>query len=301
MPFAPVAVFAFQRPDHTARLLASLAANRESSSSRVYVYCDGPRSAADRDLVRRTREVVRTSGLKHLEIIERPENIGLAANVIDGVTRACNDHGRVVVLEDDLVVSTTFLRYMNDALDRYADEPRVYHVSGFQYPVRLDTTDDAVFLPFISSWGWATWARAWRCFDATAAEHARVLSDRATRRRFDLDGNYTFSRMLAQHLRGRNNSWAIRWYLSVFVRDGLALFPRMSLVENRGFGDDGTHCQGRAPKHTTSWAVDLSITHFPPVAANAGALHAVRTIMGADSTFLARAVRKLRRVAHLPR
>ncbi len=295
MSLAPVAVFTYRRPDDTARLFASLLANAESRTSRVYVFSDGPKSDADAALVRRTREIVLAAGHPRLELIERPANIGLAANIIDGVTRVCAEHGRIVVLEDDLVVARTFLRYVNDGLDRYADDERVLHISGFQYPVELTTELDALFMPFISSWGWATWSRAWRLFDPRASRHREVLGSRAMRRRFDLNGCYTFSRQLRHYLAGRVNSWAIRWYLTVFLSGGLALFPRMSLVENHGFGPDGTNCFGPTPSHTASHARDFSVTRFPDVGIDELAFRQVRGVMGADSTILVRGMRKLRR------
>lgn len=193
MPAAPIAIFAFRRPELTARLLRTLLANPEAAHATVFAFCDGARREEDVQLVERTRRVIAEAGIPRLELVERPTNLGLAANVVDGVTRLCEAHGRVIVLEDDLILSPRFLRYMNDALDRYEGEPRVHAISGFMYPVELRVPHDALFLPFISSWGWATWARAWRGFDPTAAAAAGVLSDRATRRRFDLDGAYGLS------------------------------------------------------------------------------------------------------------
>ncbi len=299
MPAAPIAIFAFRRPELTARLLHTLLANPEAAQSTVYAFCDGARREEDVEAVARTRRVIAEAGLPRLELVERPVNMGLAANVVDGVTRLCEAHGRAIVLEDDLILSPRFLRYMNEALDRYEGEPRVHAVSGFMYPVEHGAAHDALFLPFISSWGWATWARAWRGFDPTAAAAAAVLADRATRRRFDLDGAYGFSRMLRRQLAGKSDSWAIRWYLSVFAAGGLSLFPARSLVENGGFDGDSTHCRGPRPAHAAAEAADHVVTRFPPVEVDEVAFRAVRAVLRADSTLLARVLRRVRR--HLPR
>ncbi len=297
MRTAPIAIFAYRRPEHTARLLRSLLSNPEAQTSRVVAFCDGPRSEEDVPLVARTRQVVAASGLRHLEVVERPHNMGLAASVIDGVTRLCEAHGRVIALEDDLILSGTFLRYMNDALDRYEDEPGVLHVSGFMYPVGLEASCDALFMPFISSWGWGTWARAWRAFDPAPSPGTAVLSDPDLRRRFDLDGSYGFSRMLRRQLAGRSDSWAIRWYLSVFNRGGLSLFPRRSLVENAGFDLDSSHCTGPRPPHASSVASELEVRAFPPVAVDEETFARVKALLAVDSTLLARGLRLLRRRA----
>lgn len=293
---APVALFVFRRPDHTRRLLDSLRANPEVQRTRVHVFADGARWAADQPAVDAVRQIIRSAGLPHLELVERNRNWGLAANIIDGVTRLCAGEGRVIVLEDDLVVSSTFLRFMNEALRCYASDERVCHVSGFMYPVELPTDDEVVFLPFISSWGWATWARAWAHFDPAATAYESVVRDRRLCARFDLGGNYAFSEMLRRQVRGESSSWAIRWYLSVFVRDGLSAFPAVSLVQNEGFGADGTHCVGDAPAHVAARATEFDVTRFPRPRLSPEVLRTVSRYMGRDYRLRSRAAHVVRRL-----
>jgi hypothetical protein len=291
---APIAVFAYIRPQHLARLLESLAQNPESGQSSVYVFSDGAKGTGDEAHVRETREVVRRfTGLPMLELVERPQNLGLAASIIDGVTRLVREHGRVIVLEDDLVLSRTFLAYMNAALEHYKDESRVFHVSGYMAPLDLETQADAIFLPYINSHGWGTWARAWNAFDASASGAAELLAKRAARKKFDLDGTYTFSRMLQAHLAKKNNSWAIRWYLSVFRQNGLALYPRVSLTENRGFGDFATHTVGPIPLHASASAHDVLLQNFPPVEVDEQSFARLRQLYRRDMTVFKRGFRKV--------
>jgi len=144
----------------------------------------------------------------------------------------------VIVVEDDLEVSPTFLRFMNAGLERYADNDRVMQISGYQFPVELPPRP--LFFSFPTSWGWATWARAWQHFDADAKGYSALAADKALRHHFDLDGSYPYFEMLERQRKGQVDSWAIRWHLSVFMRDGLVLYPGRSLVRNTGF-DGGTH------------------------------------------------------------
>ena len=212
MPLAPIAIFTYRRPTHTRALLASLRANPEAEKTVVYAFSDGPRSEADREAVDATREVLKQSGLQNLRVIIRERNMGLAANVIEGVTFVCHEHGRVIVLEDDLILSPTYLEYMNAALDRYANDENVFHVSGYMFPVRIRSRHDAVLLPLATcSGGWATWERAWRVFDPTAGGYSALQSDRALRKRFDLGGRYVYFRILELQPTGRVDSWASRW------------------------------------------------------------------------------------------
>jgi hypothetical protein len=298
MTSAPVAIFAFRRPEHTQRLIESLRANPETDGTEFVAFCDGPRTERDRPFVDATRAVLRRSGLPRLELVERERNLGLAASVIDGVTRLCQAHGRVIVLEDDLVVSPTFLGFMNGALEAYADEKQVFQVSGFMFPVELPTAAAALFLPFTNSWGWATWDRAWRHFDHGAAAYWQLARDGALRRRFDLGGRYYFFEMLRRQVRGEIDSWAIRWYLSVFMRDGLTIFPRRSLVENAGFGGDATHCVGDLPAHAAAAAAQHRVEAFPSVRVDPAHLDAVSAAMGRDYRFHSRVANTVRRLLY---
>ncbi len=285
MPAAPVVIFTYKRPRHTGMLLDSLRANRGVEDCDIYAFSDGPRAAQDEAAVEATRGVLRHARLSRLSVIERERNLGLAGNVIDGVTRICAEHGRVIVLEDDLVLSSTYLEYMNTALERYADDERVYHVSGYMFPVRVKAEDDAVFLPMTTcSGGWATWARAWRAFDSEAGGYAALRADRGLRRKFDLGGAYNFFDMLERQRAGKIDSWAIRWYLSVFMRDGLALFPARSLAQNIGFGDAATNTQSlEVPVALRSVAHALEVRRFPVVALNERALKTVARVMSRDA------------------
>lgn len=281
-PSAPIAIFVYRRPVHTLRLLESLLANPGAVDATIVVFSDAPRREEDRAAVEETRRVVRAAPFRAMTLVEREENLGLARSIIDGVTRLCREHGRVIVLEDDLVLSPTFLAYMNEALERYAEVPNVYGVSGFMYGAKPRRDVDAAFLPIIHSWGWATWERAWRAFDPDATGFEALRADAALRRRFDLDGTYYYFDMLQAQREGRNDSWAIRWYLSVFLRGGLTLFPVRSLVENRGFGDGGEHCVGEAPPHARAVAAPFEVRRFPEPRLDALTYRRVTRFIGRD-------------------
>ncbi len=296
MTHAPIAIFVYKRPAHARRLIASLLTNSEASASRVYVYSDGPKSDADADLVEATRRTVKDLRIPLLELVERPGNVGLARNIIEGVSAVASEHGRVIVLEDDLVLSPTFLAFMNSALERYAAEPSVMHVSGYMFPIRLPAATDAVFLPFINVSGWGTWSRAWRHFDPVATGYGALCADEALRRRFDLEGHYYFFQMLEQYRAGRSDSWAVRWYLSMFMRRGLAVFPARSLVENRGYDPAGTNTTDVAPPHGRAVAQPFRAGALPDAWIDPVLFDRVRRLMSVETSLSYRAKRKLLRV-----
>jgi hypothetical protein len=195
-------------------------------------------------------------------VVESEQNRGLARSVISAVTRICGTHGRVIVIEDDLLLARGFLKYMNEALRRYADDERVMTVSGHTFDA-YSPEPRAVFLPTTTTWGWATWARAWAHFQETPRGLERLDSP-AYRRAFDLDGSCDYSRLLWMQMAGKVDSWGIRWYWSVREKRGLGLFPMTSLVRNVGIGVGSTHTFSAGPTlEARSWALDNAIAQWP--------------------------------------
>lgn len=242
---APVVVFAYRRPEHLRNTLTSLMRCEGFEQSRVIVYCDGSRNDSESPSVIATRELARNMLGERAEYHFSAVNLGLSRSVIAGVTDAVGRFGRAIVVEDDLELSPTFLTFMNQGLNHYADEECVFQVSGYMFDVpELKGTPTALFLPFPVSWGWATWKRAWDQFDPMASGWEALRTDKGLRRRFNLDGAYDYATMLVRQMSGWGDSWAVRWYWAVFKAKGLVLFPPVSLVSNTGFDGSGTHGRG---------------------------------------------------------
>lgn len=242
MNCAPVALFVYNRPWHTRRTVESLLANAEAAETSLYVFSDAPKNAGANQTVAEVRSFLREiTGFKSVSIIERGDNFGLARSIIDGVSQVCEKHGRVIVLEDDLVTSPYFLKYMNEGLDKYQDEQRVISIHGYVYPVG-QALPETFFLKGADCWGWATWKRGWDMFEPDGQKLLGELKRRKLTRRFNFDGSYPYTMMLQKQIAGKNNSWAILWYASAFLQDKLTLYPGRSLVHNIGCDGSGTHC-----------------------------------------------------------
>jgi hypothetical protein len=243
---APIALFIYNRPQHLARALRSLANNPEFADSPLYVYADGPRGPGDAAATTAARGVAVDYLGARGEYRFRSGNAGLAESIIAGVSELTAQFGSVIVVEDDLEVAPGFLRFMNEALARYAGSGEVYQVSGYMFDARrIAASQRALFLPIISTWGWGTWRRAWSVFDAQAEGWQQLRTDAQLRRKFNIDGAYDYSGMLERQMRGAMSSWGIRWYWSVFRHRGLACYPPQSLVKNFGMDGSGTHGRGR--------------------------------------------------------
>lgn len=239
---APIILFAFSRPEHTRRTLEALAANALADQSDLIVYADAARSERDAEAVCVVRELIRAAfGFRSVTLIERDVNFGLARNIIEGVSEVLCQHERIIVLEDDMVTSPFFLTYMNEALERYANDNRIISIHGYVYPV-AGALPEAFFLPGADCWGWATWRRGWVYFNPNGAQLLRELKQRKLEHAFDYGGSYPYTQMLEAQIAGANDSWAIRWYASAFLLGKLTLYPGRSLVHNIGNDASGTHC-----------------------------------------------------------
>lgn len=239
---APIALFVYNRPIHTRKTLTALEKNTLAEQSDIYIFSDGAKTAADIDLVNQVRSIIREPWkFKHIYIIERAHNKGLAESVIEGVTQVIEKHGRIVVLEDDLQTAPYALKYFNDALNHYQDQEQVMEISGYMYPVeKQKKLPPSFFFRVANSWGWATWDRAWEKFNPDIEELTKKFS-RKQRKAFAVDGTENFWKQVKQYKAGKINSWAIRWYLSVFRHEGLVLYPRYSMIQNIGTDGSGTH------------------------------------------------------------
>lgn len=248
--FAPIALFVYNRAWHTCQTIEALQKNNLASQSDIIIFSDAPKSTAEIDTVNEVRSYVKScTGFRTVRIIERESNFGLANSIIDGVSRVCNEYGRVIVLEDDLVTSPFFLKYMNDALNIYESDETVASIHGYWYPVDQQMPE-TFFLRGADCWGWATWSRAWQLFEPDGSKLLNELQRQKLTKLFDLDGAIPYTQMLREQIAGRNNSWAIRWGASIFISHGLQLSPGKSLVINIGFDGTGTHCSATSAFNT---------------------------------------------------
>jgi GR25 family glycosyltransferase involved in LPS biosynthesis len=240
--YAPIVLFTYNRLWHTKKTIEALQKNTLARDSELYVYSDSSKTDNDKTAVSEVREFLSSiSGFKAITIIEREENYGLAKSIIDGVTTIVESFGKVIVLEDDLVTSPYFLQYMNDALTLYESDQGVASIHGYIYPI--EGLPEYFFIKGADCWGWATWKRAWNVFEPDGKVLLEKLTSRGLQNEADFNGSYQYTKMLEDQIIGKNNSWAIRWYISAFLEDMLTLYPGKSFVENIGNDGSGTHSE----------------------------------------------------------
>jgi hypothetical protein len=236
----PILIFAYNRPEHLNITLSALEHCRRLEECQVFIYCDGLKRAGDAENIEQTRKVAQTWGRDHrAKVILREENLGLRTSIITGVTEACDKFGRVIVLEDDIVVSPAFVSFMLEALDRYENEPRVYQAAGYLFSDENISKEDAFLIPVSNSWGWATWKRAWKTCNFNLNIIPEPFKSRNLRKEFDLGGAFHFSLLLENEINHFISTWAVLFYYHVFINKGLVVYPTHTLVYNNGFDSSG--------------------------------------------------------------
>ncbi|EPK6163586.1 glycosyltransferase family protein [Providencia stuartii] len=241
---APVILFVYGRPTHTRRTIDALLINPEASSTDLIIYSDGPKNNEDLVLVNQVRDIVKkVTGFKSVELIERKENLGLAQNIIDGVTAVCKKYEKIIVLEDDIVTSPSFLNFMNTSLNKYENNKNVWHISGWNYPLGdTQSLPETFFWRTMNCWGWATWSDRWKYFNKEPEKLINTWSKKDIYH-FNLDGTYNFWSQVTANYNKKINTWAIFWYATIFSYNGLCLNPTQSLVYNTGNDGTGENCE----------------------------------------------------------
>jgi hypothetical protein len=238
---APLALFVYNRPQHTSRTLEYLQQNELAAESKLYIFSDGAKTAQDEQKVAEVRAIIRkTSGFLSVEIIERETNAGLANSIIAGVTRLVNEFGQVIVFEDDMITSPHTIPYFNNALNHYREVEKVMHIGSYMFPIQTANLPETFFFRAATSWGWATWDRAWKHFEPDIDTLINQF-DEEKKAAFAIDNTMNYWKQIQEFKSGKNNSWAIRWYASIFLKQGLTLNPSQSLVRNIGHDGTGVH------------------------------------------------------------
>lgn len=295
MNFAPILLFVYNRLQHTQRCIESLLNNSLSKESELFIYSDAAKETTDQKKMEEVRQYIHTiQGFKRITIIERNDNWGLARSIIDGVTTQINQYGKVIVLEDDLVVAPYFLQFMNDALETYKNEPKIGHIQACDF-TQDPALPDTFLIKWTGSWGWATWDRAWKHFNPNGKELLQELKQRKLTYTFDFNGKYGFTRMLQRQIEGKNNSWAIRWNASLFLKDILSLNVGRSLVQNEGFDGSGTNCGGGGLYASNLYVEALPVIPISPIKENKEARKAFIRYYARTNSFWAKALRRIKR------
>lgn len=239
----PVAYIVFNRPRHTERTFAVL---REQQVPKLFIIADGPRPGHPTDAERcaAVRAIVEQVDWPcEVHRLYAESNLGLKRRVSSGLDWVFGQVERAIVVEDDCLPHPDFFTFCDALLERYADEERVWVVTGNNFQNGRQRGEASYyFSKYNHCWGWATWRRAWQHFQGDlpfwpdwrdSADWRRKTPDRVERHYWSA----IFERVRA----GQIDSWAYPWTGSVWYHGGLTATPKVNLVTNIGLGPDGTH------------------------------------------------------------
>ena len=243
--YAPIIVFAYNRPEHLERTLKALSANPEAKDSSLFVFIDGPKNELEKKKNKQVESVAQkqTKGcFASVTISNYIENRGLAKSVISGVTEIISRYGKVIVTEDDAIPAISYLKFMNEALDFYDNNLSIWSIGGYTVPMGVpgDYVHDIILTQRSSSYAWATWKNRWERIDWSVSDYKKFHWNFVARKRFNLWGDDRAS-MLDDQMLGRVNSWAIRFDYAMFRNGMYNILPRRSLIQNIGHDGSGTH------------------------------------------------------------
>jgi hypothetical protein len=246
----PVALIIFNRPAVTARVLEAIAKVRPQ---RLFVIADGPREGHPTDAVRcaETRQLLAKIDW---DCQVRPHfsevNLGCKRRPETGLDWLFEQVPEAIILEDDCLPSTTFFGYCESLLAHYRDDRRVMMIGGFNPLGSIGGGAESYCHSMLgSTWGWATWRRAWLLHDPWLTSWPEVVATRLIDRLFpdSVQTRYWYD-VFARILDGRlADAWDYQWLLSCWLQSGYRLLPAVSMIANLGFGDEATHTFGKAP------------------------------------------------------
>ncbi len=256
---APIVLFAYNRLVHLQQTVEALLKNPLADQSLLYIFSDAAKNDDAQEVVKQVRAYIhQIKGFKEIIIEEQSSNLGLAPSVIKGVSTVLNQHQKAIILEDDMVCSQNFLQFMNDCLDFYQNQPEIFSISGYIYPIEVPPTysDDVFIFPRASSWGWATWLDRWEKVDWDMKDFPSFIKNKRAQKDFNQGGEDLTPMLIKQH-KNLISSWAVRWCYTHYIKQGYCLFPVKSKIHNIGTDKSGQH----SPK-TTKYDAQLSESSY---------------------------------------
>ncbi len=251
--YAPIALFVYNRPDFTEKTLQAIGKNLLASQSRLFIFSDAPKNEKDIQNVKKVRKIIRkyASSFLKTEIIEQKENKGLANSIVQGVSQLLNVYDKIIVLEDDLLSTPYFLKYLNKALGLYENSPQVCSVAGFS-PIRINAPNypyDVYACYRSSSWGWATWKRVWQKTDWSKNKLKNWLNDPQLLKEASLKMGEDIPGSLLNQFLGKIDSWAIIFAMHIFSQKGLTIYPTQNMIKHIGYGNSVHHRKAKYVEH----------------------------------------------------
>lgn len=238
-----IAVFCYKRAAKLKVSIEALLKNPECADMDIIFFCDGARAEKDLPGVMATRQYINSlTGFRNIYKQFREKNLSTGPNFEQGIRYLCENYDQFIVVEDDLVVTPNYLRYMLDSLAFYKNEPSVFTISGYAFPLKVAGYEyDTVIHTRFSCYGWASWSNRVQdvIWDKTQLEEIRRTSPRF-KSRLDKEGMDLY-RILKKQLNGTISTWDIQMQVHVAENNLKVVYPIISKASNIGFDNESTN------------------------------------------------------------
>lgn len=237
--FAPIALFVWNRIEHPMRTIKALLKNSEASYTDLYIFSDGPKYLNEDLIISKLRQKLKkVHGFKSVHVFERKTNYGLAINLIDGISRVLENHDSVIVVEDDVLVNVNFLSFMNQCLNKYKSNKKIFTVQATTGNPNAEA--DVITRIQPNCCGWAIWKDRWDLFERNVTKAFIDLNknDMLLRKKLNNNNSINISWQIDANLRQQRTTWAVYLNYTSIKYNKLNIYPRYQLVKN--IGQDGT-------------------------------------------------------------
>lgn len=240
---SPIIIFVYKRIDHLKKTINSLSKNTLSKKTDLYIFSDGPKFSHELQEINKVRKFCsKISGFRSVTIFSRKKNLGLSRSIVQGVSKIFKIKKKAIILEDDMQCDKYFLDYMNYYLSKYQKENKVISIHGYNYPIKESKKiPNFFFLKGADCWGWATWSDRWKLYNDNGKFLANEIKKKNLINEFNFYNTFDYFQMLLNSISSKNDSWAIKWYASAFLKNKLTLYPKKSLIKNIGMDGSGRH------------------------------------------------------------
>ncbi len=239
---SPIIIFSYNRPGHLNNLIDSLIQNKVPKSSKIFFFCDGPKNEKDKRKINQIKNLLKKKKLKIYSKKFRNKNIGLAKNIINGVSQVLKMYKSCIVLEDDLIINKNCIKFMNFMLNKFNYNKKIGSISAYSYidDFYYKKKFDFYVSKRHSSWCWGTWSRVWNKIDWNDTSISKHFNNRSSIKQFS-QGGKDLNLLLWGNHHNLINSWAIRFNFFCFNNSLKSIQPRYSMIKNDGRDFSGTH------------------------------------------------------------
>ena len=239
---APVLITAFNRDFHFNETLKELSKNDEAKNTCLYISIDGWIDEEDKKKQENIIKFAKKYSNKYLslKIQQQSKNLGLSKNITESITNIINQHGKIIVVEDDIIVSRAFLKFMNDSLNYYEKKKKIWHIAAYNIVNDKKKLNEIFLLRLMNCWGWGTWKDRWFYYEKNPKKIIENFSKQQIND-FNLCATNVYWDQIIDNYEGTINTWAIFWYATIFKNSGLCVNPWFSYTKNIGFDGTGVH------------------------------------------------------------